>query len=322
MSITSADDNPSTSHRHVLLNFVVSIAASWFASPLGVFFLHRQGYGDDPHLISLLIALSASAPFQLLFNEYVAAQASRTGQRPNLPQMGAVLGAQIVVTMVVSATFGEATGRLDAAERLALSLLLAMSTLLSYRIALRYYGLTLRGETNIFLSAAIGATPGLVMLSVFIVAGMTRFSEVILLGALLPTIAQYILVHRLGSSTTKMLARPLRWTVFGGAIFGLGVIAAGNAIVRGEIGFLNHRFAALILTALNLVGTVVLMTGRARYLVGGGQFGWRLGILAAACCGTGLVGLSVVRPVGLLLLFIGLQFATAAGIGALRQISN
>jgi hypothetical protein len=99
----------------------------------------------------------------------------------------------------------------------------------------------------------------------------------------------------------------------------LAAAAAANAQVRGEIGFLDQRFVALILTGLNLAGTMVLMVSRASYLTGTAQRGPILMITAAIFGGLSLMLFPIFRPAALLLVFLGLQLGVAAIIALLRK---
>lgn len=322
-AVTSTPSVDKAAHGRVLVNFVVSIAASWIASPLGVLFLHYVGYGADRNLVSLLLSLSAAAPFQLLCNEYLAASACKANVAPSKAQFAAILGAQMLVTFIVSGTFGEAAARLDLIPRLGLCALLGGSTWLSYAVAVRYYGAALGGNVRYRQSILIGAIPGLVTLAVYLVSGMLGITPLILLAALAPAIVQLLYARSL---PRRHFAAPgsqhPSWILLIAASILLGFVATANALVRGEIGFLDQHYVALILTGLNLVGTVVLLVSRAGYLMGAEQRHHILILAAAALCLLAIPLFHFSRPIALLVAFLGLQLSVAAIIANIRQRST
>jgi hypothetical protein len=161
----------------------------------------------------------------------------------------------------------------------------------------------------------------MVTLVIYLVAGLSRLTQLILLAGLAPAVVQWLYVRSLSGPNARGAGsqRP-PWSILIGATLLLGLAAGANALVRGEIGFLDQRFIALILTGLNLVGTMVMMVSRAGYLVGARDKSPLLFIIAIGLCIAALVILPFFHASALLVAFLGLQMMVAAMIAHMRRI--
>lgn len=316
---------PSSAHsladnvRHVRLNFIVTIAASWLSNPLGVLLLHFLGFGADPHLVTWILATSAAAPLQLMFNEYLAASTANRHFAPSRIQIGLLLLGQIATSYIVSGQITNGLPPVPAGERVLLSLFLAISTLLSYRLGVRYYRATVHRRLPVRQSAITGAIPGVTTLGVCILAGLTDNIVLVLLGALLPAVLQYIYIF------TRMPAvpddaSPAPFATLPLLVLALVIAAASLAAtwLRAEIAFSDSRFVALIIMGLNMIGTIVMMLSRASYLTGGGSKHVTMGVFAIALAVAGAAALPISHLVSMLLWMLAIQISIAAAIAIAR----
>lgn len=298
--------------------FALTIASSWIVGPAAVLVMHLWGWGSDAILVSILLALSAGAPVQLLLNEFVAAGVVANNFRATRLQLGAVIAATFIAiwAALVSST------KLNNAEPFAfaygaIAALTAISILLSYRVSLRYYHAVVSGAADNRFAIYVGVTPGLVTLASFLIAVVAGQPALLLLGAIVPATAQMIVLARMTSGRTAYAQRddlapaPVTWALLIAYISAMIVISYATTLLRDYLAGTQQDFAALILVSLNLLGTAVISFSRASYLTSrrvaaGKAIGYTMLILigAAALFPVSSVGSALTGLFGLQMLVV------------------
>lgn len=268
--------------------FLATLVSSWVVGPAGVLFLHFWGWGSSPVLIALLLALSAAAPIQLLLNEFVAP--------------GAVAGKFYVgpfqILIIIAATFLAIWlalvssrvvpgGGLATPTYFGLALFASISVWLSYRISLHYYRAVISGDVGHQGAIYVGLIPGVSTLMIFAVAALTNNPEILVMAAILPSIAQSIFLktfpvtatnHGDANSVNHLMLAHTTLIVMALSLIAIGF---GSALLRDTIASREQDYAALILVSLNLFGTLVNSFSRAAYISSGKSFGSASGLAVA-----------------------------------------
>jgi hypothetical protein len=215
---------------------------------------------------------------------------------------------------------------------------LATSSLLSYRISLKYYGLVIGGMVSMSEAVVVGALPGCVALAVYIVFCMLIWhwpatsSDVLILICALPAVAQWTYV--------KMLVRRTRpadpHAVLESCGSKLPVVANGPLVVsiawlafltmvgstlRETIASRSLDHVALILVGLNSLVSLANTVTRTAFFTSQGVPRGRslnMGMLAMALLAVGLWHLAPVA--GLFSALIASQLGIVATVERGRNI--
>lgn len=260
--------------------FLLAILSSWIVGPAGVIFLHFWGWGDNPKLIAVLLALSAGAPIQLLLNEFIAPSATTNTFFASKRQIAAIVMATMVAIWFALITSNKVHG--EEPSLLAyptLAFLAGASIWLSYHISLRFFRDVIHDKVSHQYAILIGATPGLTMLFIFASAALMQRPYVLLGAAILPAIAQLLILRTIApkedapENKESHVNKPelghvtiLTMTAL------LIVIGICSTIVRDYIASWQQSYAAILLVSLNLMGTIVISLSRAVYLSSGQGF--------------------------------------------------
>ena len=274
--------------------FLIGLFSSWLVNPLWVALAHFLGYSNDIYLGVLLLGMGASLPFQLLLNEYLAVHAAK------LPLIGQTALALPVVLIQFPAVYWALAPEIStpASEGylLAVCLALTVANHTSYFATARYYRATVDGAVTLRAASLIGATPGLIYLLAYTTYfGLRSTSrgfppECLALVACLPSLAQWQLTRVLyGSDELRpfagMAANVLSaWpaVLMFAAVF--AVLAHASTHLRSSATSLYPGFAAVLLVAMNMLGTVANTLLRVEALIrhGSDHTMWML-MLALAC---------------------------------------
>ncbi len=249
-------------------NFGLSALSSWLVGPLGVLYLHKIGWGNNPNLLSIILAFSTLAPLQLLLNEFIATVVIKGKYK--IPRIDllviAIIASVGVVVSIRSARYME-----FGIEIIILSLLTSLSIILSFEVSVRFFSGVMYTKISRLFSSIVGSIPGLSMLIIYVIAGLFQQDRIIFLASILPALAQGLVVVVI-LPQTKAFERipsdhgPLPRTLLYGmlvSLFGIGII---TSMVRSQIAAIDVQYSALILISLNLLGTVVVMISRSIYL--------------------------------------------------------
>jgi hypothetical protein len=286
IAVPNAPEHPSSELKTLFSKFLLTLLSSWIVGPAGVLFLHFWGWGNNPVLISLLLALSAGAPVQLLLNEFVAPGATAGNFLPNRIQIGTVLAVTFVAIWLALLSSDEVHdgGPFSLAYPI-LAMLTALSIWLSYRISLHYYSAVLARKVGHRAAICVGIIPGATTLAVFALVALVGNPNLLVIAGILPAIFQFIVLRQMApepplGAPTDYQPQGLRYAIlFGMALLLIGV-GVGSTVVRDSIASTQQSYAALILVSLNLIGTLVISLSRATYLSTGNSFGKMSGRMA------------------------------------------
>lgn len=308
--------------------FALTILSSWIVGPAAVVVMHLLGWGSEAILISILLALSAGAPVQLLLNEFIAAGATANRVRATRVQLGIVLMATFVAIWMALAS----STKLNENEPFAfayatIAALSTVSVWLSYQVSLRYYRVVVSGAADRRFAIYVGITPGLVTLISFLIAALARQPALLLLGAIAPAIAQMIVLKQLARGQDAFVhgdisvPAPLTWRLLLGVVSAMIAVGYATTMLRDYLAGEQVGFAALILVSLNLLGTVVISFSRASYLTSGRAVAGKaisytmlflivaVALLPLSSIGSALAGLFGLQLLVVVVLTIGRRFS-------------
>lgn len=316
----------------VFTNFALTIMSSWIVGPTGVLLMHVWGWGSNAILVSILLALGAGSPVQLLLNEFVAAGATANSFRATRLQVGGVMIATAfsIWWALISST------KLNDAEPFAfcyavIALLTATSIWLSYRISLRYYRSVMSGATGKRASIYVGITPGLVTLASFLIAASVGKPVLLLVGAIMPAVAQMIILNRLttdktapenGTKAKPATLNPVNPVLLIVVVAAMIAVGFATTIVRDYLAGEQADFAALILVSLNLLGTVVISFSRALYLTSGRALAGRIASYTLIVLFAAIILLPVSSVASALVGLFGLQMMIVTILATGRRFSD
>jgi hypothetical protein len=265
-----------TARYLMVRGFLLSVLSSWLISPLGVYLLQVLGLGSDPYLVLTLLSISASAPFQLLFNECLATGVANGRFQLSKVQLVLLIGAQILVCIIsVFFSLSEAAFGIPLYAYLIVTLFSATSTILSYNSAIRYYALTVAGVLDHWQPILVGALPGVVTITFYIIIGFVKkyaeinLNHLFLLSAIIPAVLQLIFIVFLSKNASKIISASNSLKPSNSYLLLLVVLlsagAALSTMLRQRIAFSHVDYAAMIIVCLNMVGTIIVLLGRVEY---------------------------------------------------------
>lgn len=295
MRLSGAVERKSLQHR-----FLIGLFSSWLVNPLWVALAHFLGYSSDIYLSVLLLGIGASLPFQLLLNEYLAVHAVK------LPLIGQIILALPVALTQLPAIYWavapEASAPASEGYLLAVCLALTVANQASFLATVRYYRATVDGAVTLRAASLLGATPGLI----YLLAYTTYFSfrstsqefppECLALVACLPSLAQWQLTRVLYGSekmgpfvplSSNVLAAWPTVLVFAAVFAGL---AHASTHLRSNATSLYPGFAAVLLVAMNMLGTIANTLLRAEALIRHGSDLTARMLMLALVCGIPAIG--------------------------------
>jgi hypothetical protein len=306
---------------------MLTIFSSWIVGPTGVLFLHHLGWGADPMLTSILLALSAAAPIQLLLNEFVAAGATARNFFVSRVQMSMLM----VLTVVVINLALTSSNKINGEEPfyfayLSIALLTALSIWISYYTSVAFYTAVISGATSPKQAILIGSAPGILTLASFVIASLRQEPSLLLLGAILPAIGQLVLskflLGRLGQTNLESSRRPIKLhnCVLATMAGTLMVIGFASTMLRDYLASAQTSYAAVILTGINLTGTLVMSFSRTLYLAAGRSLGKEPAMILLLFVVAAFATFSVLPHLSALAAILALQIAVVLILGAGRTI--
>lgn len=274
--------------QSVFSKFLATLVSSWVVGPAGVLFLHFWGWGSNPILIALLLALSAAAPIQLLLNEFVAPGAVAGKFYVGRFQILLIIAATFLAIWFALISSHVVPGGDDAASvYIGLATFASISVWLSYRISLQYFQAVVTGNVGHRGAIYVGLIPGASTVVIFALAAFTNLPEILVLAALLPAIAQIMFLNNFPGTTNiegdangvdHLMLAHTTLVVMALLLIGIGF---GSALLRDSIASQQQEYAAVILVSLNLFGTLINSFSRAAYISSGKSFGKLAGLVVA-----------------------------------------
>jgi hypothetical protein len=272
----------------VLRRFVLTLLASWLATPLGVMLAHAAGVANDPTVLVLLFAQAYAAPFQLLLNEGLASCVSRHRRAMSSATLTMCL-ALLAVTCAAGLWLIGAQQFTGAHVFLA-TLAVTLSCAWSFHSARMYYALVIYGRSAARQAAIVGLIPGMTTLGIFAAYAAVRETlpavpqEWLLLVAATPSMLQWLYIRHCSVDAPdehrqRAQTHSLRLTA---ALSALVAISFGSITVRDQIASTSLAHIALILTGLNALASVVMTVTRVIYLQGSGASSWIVLVATAA----------------------------------------
>lgn len=320
----------------MLRRFILTLLSSWLVNPLGVLIAHWFGFANSPTVILILLGSGACAPFQLFMNECLAAGATGGRFTATRRQLAAVVGIQI--TACFAAVLVLSPRSFPSHEVLILAGFLAASTLLSYQISLKYYGLVICGLMSMREAVIVGAIPGSVVTAVYLAYCLVRWrwpavsSGVLLLVCVLPAVAQWTYVNMLVHRTPQ--AEPQEMQLLGGlhrpnvsngplvvSIACLALLTVLGSTLRETIASRSMDHLALILVGLNSLVSLANTATRSAFFTSPETQqvrGLNMGMLAMALLAVTLLNLAPVA--GLFSALIASQLGIVATVERGRNI--
>jgi hypothetical protein len=318
--------NAAVARPALFKRFSLAMLSSWVTGPLGAAYLYWVGWGGEPLIIVTLLAISAVAPIQLMMNEFVAAGRAAGRFRVSASSHIYLFLASVAASLLALRGFGDrsAIPYLSPAIIFA-SVGAALSALLSYSIASRFYAAVLHGRASPKASVLVGSTPGLVTLICFAVAGASGTAALALSAAIMPAIVQQILTLALIPGSAQMARRSdivLNPAPLLGTVVLLGIAGWATGFLRGHIAERAGDLGAIALVFVNMLGTTVIMISRSNYLSDGqGGAGWSLKVALALGAGSAF-SIGPFPAAAFLLAIFSVQLLVAAIISAARTIAH
>ncbi|MBC7700861.1 hypothetical protein [Aquabacterium sp.] len=258
--------------------FLLTLLSSWVVNPLGIAVAHHFGVANTSTVVLLLLGAGACGPFQLFMNECLAAGAERRQFQATSAQLALVL-------VIQSLAYGLSVAKLSSLnfhmlEIIVLGVFLAVSTLLSYRISMVYYGLVIRRLVSTSMAILIGAIPGLISLAVYLGYCLSHrllpnlSSEFLLLVSILPALAQWAIVKAMAQDApanieierptldTPRVANFALITMIGT----LAMLTMAGSVLRESIAIRSLNHVALVLVGLNSLVSLANMVTRSQFL--------------------------------------------------------
>lgn len=313
--------------------FILTLLSSWLVNPLGVLIAQWFGFANSPTVLLILLGSGACAPFQLFMNECLAAGAERGRFIPTRRQLAAVVGIQTIAC--VASVLALSPKSFPVHEVLVLTAFLAVSTLFSYRISLKYYGLVIRGLMSMREAVVVGVLPGSIALAVYLAYCLLRWrwpavsSGVLLLVCALPAVAQWTyintLVRRTRPADLQTTLEPDIPAVSNGplvkSIAWLAFLTMVGTTLRETIASRSMDHVALILVGLNSLVSLANTATRSAFFSSPGALRSRslhMGMLAMALLSVASWHLAPV--VGLFSALIASQLGIVATVERGRNI--
>jgi hypothetical protein len=320
-NVTQAASAPSLFKR-----FLLVAASSWVVGPLGAIFLHSVGWGDEPHVIAVLLAITAGGPLQIMLNEFVATGVAAERFSVSVAQYASIFGLVLITVLLalLNSKDDVLTGTAPALLWL-ISALTAASLLLSCILSARLYRCLMRGHTDTLAIITIGAVPGFTVLLSFFAAVAVNIPELALLAAIAPAICQLICTWRFIplAAPSAIVGQPqavLRTSVVLGVSAFLAAIGWAITSARADLLLFFPGYGVITLACLNVLGATILIASRSRYVTSGeAKVLQPLAISVALIIG-GFALENFYGPASLVLIITGLQFAVAAGVALARNL--
>jgi hypothetical protein len=282
-----------------------NLAASWMVSPIWAVIITAFGLGSHEGILAVLYIATITIPFQILLNDCIGVgNAVRDDHRFEWRAI-LILAAQWLTTMVVIASTANGSLNHVVAFGLVAASAATTSNALSFRTTIRYYSALRRQIVSTKQSTMLGLVPGVstLLYSILFIAttliAETKSTETVWIAlgfVVIGPFAQHAFAARQiplisdasQLSTQKVLANDrssgvLTLLTVGGIVTALSAAAVwARDEVSGDLG----GTAALGITALNLVGTVINTLTRASNLANPARRYWPLltgaGTLAGA----------------------------------------
>ena len=316
----------------MLQRFLLTLLSSWIVNPLGILVAQAFGVANSPIVILVLLATGACVPFQLLMNECIAASESRRQAQTGQMQIGLLLSVQAVVCG--ASLYGLSLQRFPALVIAVVIVFLAINTVLSYRVSLRYYRLVTQTALSKQAAVVIGFIPGVTSLLLYLAYSLaaSRLPQtaagLIVVSAVLPSMLQwgYLQTFTNGAAptTSHLSEAPLPKLHYGwlfAAAAALAALAAGSTQLRETVAHQRANHIALVLVALNSILSLINTLTRTAFLnrAGGGQQR-PLGVGALVMAIAGVAATTVGWQSAPLIALISTQFAIAWVIEAARRM--
>lgn len=315
----------------MLGRFMLTLMSSWIVNPLGI--LVAQGYGvaNSPTIILVLLATGVCVPFQLLMNECIAAAESRGQGQLGRLQIGLLLSIQAAAC--AATIYFLSLQSFPALTITVVVIFLAISTMLSYLVSLKYYRLVTQNAVSKQNAVVIGVIPGVTSLLLYLAYSLaaSRLPQTaagfIVVSALLPSLVQwlYLQTFKDGAAPISHVSEAVLPKLDRGWLFvtvvALVLLAAGSTRLRETVAHLSVNHVALLLVALNSMLSLINTTTRAAFLNNAGSGNQRpLGVVALAMIIAGLLAASVGWQAAPLFALIAMHLAIAWVIEAARRI--
>lgn len=309
----------------MLRRFMIAIMSSWVTGPLGALYLHHIGWGDDTTAIAILLALSAGAPVQLLMNEFVAAGIAAGHFAIRIRQL-AMMFAATALSTTFALLYEPGLSRDGSMMLLTIApaLLTTVSIFLSFGVSIRFYRSVIQGASSQTAAAAIGMTPGLLMLASFMIAGTTGAPRLMLIAAIVPATVQFLVawwvLPAFPAISRAAGTRALDDLTLYGLAMVLGLAGLASALLRASIANIFTGYGVLVLAALNLAGTTVIALSRSRFLHTGRTAASAMAMAAIALASLALPLFLASEVLAILVLIFSLQLAVVSAINFARQL--